>query len=142
MPEALNVLATSPQAAHDACAEAWRVCKALTLAGKTVQIKAGEAEDSKTLEQLRYYFGPLLGAISEQVRTPDRWTEDAWHNLLKRKFLGYEIKKERVAGSKRLHITRRLRSLKDAKQRQMTKYIEEVTAYAITELGVTFEGTP
>jgi hypothetical protein len=132
----LDVIATSPQAAHDACSEAWRVCKELTLAGKPVQITAGEAEDQRSIEQNRYYWGPLLGAVSEQARTPDRWTQEAWHHLFRRMFLGYEIKKELVAGKKRPTIIRRLRSTRDLKVKPFAVYLQKIEAYVSTELGV------
>lgn len=137
--DTLDVVATSPQAAHDAVTESWRIAKALTQAGKTVHIKTGEAEDQRSLAANRYYWGPFLGAISDQVRTPDRWTAEAWHQYGRRKFLGYEIKKELVAGKKKPVVIRRLRSTRDLTEKQFARYIEEYTAYAITELNVVFE---
>lgn len=142
MSETLDVVATSPQAAHDACAEAWRVAKTLTQAGKTVHIKAGEAEDQRSIEANKFYWGPLLGAISDQVRTPERWAPEAWHHLFRRKFLGYSIKKEQVAGKKKPVVIRRLRSTRDLTVKQFATYVEQITAYAVTDLGVAFESTP
>lgn len=135
----VDVLATSPQAAHDAIAEAWRVVKPLTLAGKTVHIQAGEAEDDRSVQQNRYYWGVLLKAISEQVRTPDRWTAEAWHQLMRRQFLGYGIRKQTVAGRKKPVVIRALRSTRDLTVKQFAEYLEKITAYAITELGVALE---
>lgn len=135
----VDVLTRNPKTAHEAVNEAWRVTRALTEDGKTVHIKAGEAEDQRSLEANRYYWGPLLGAISEQVRTPDRWAPEAWHHLMRRKFLGYSITKEQVAGKKKPVVIRRLRSTRDLTEKQFARYIEEITAYAITELGVQLE---
>lgn len=138
----VDVLTRDPKSAHEAVTEAWRVSKALTQAGKTVHIVAKEDEDTRTLEQNRFYFGPLLGQISEQVRTPDRWEPEAWHHLFRRKFLGYSIKKEQVAGKKKPVVIRRLRSTRDLTVKQFAEYVEKITAYAVSELGVVFEESP
>lgn len=137
MPE-LDVIAHNAQSAHEAVTEGWRVAKALTADGKAVHITVKEDEDQRSLQQNRYYFGPFLGAISEQVRTPDRWMPEAWHQLGRRKFLGYEIKKEIVAGKKRPVVIRRLRSTRDLTEKQFARYLEEFTAYATVELHVEF----
>jgi hypothetical protein len=134
----LDVIATSPQAAHDACEEAWRIVKGLTLCGKPVRIVAGEYDRDRSLEQNRFYWGPLLGAISDQVRTPDKWTAEAWHQLFRRQFLGFKIEKQVVAGKKKPVIIRRLRSTRDLTVKQFAEYVEKITAYAVTELGVVF----
>lgn len=140
MSEALNVLATSPQAAHDACAEAWRVCKTLTLAGKPVRIRAGEEEDDRSIEANRWYWGVFLPQVSMQARIDgQRYTVDAWHELGKRTFLGFEVKKVKVAGRKKATVIRRLRSTTDLSVRQFAKYTEEFQAFATTDLGVAFE---
>lgn len=136
---ALDVVATSPQAAHEAVTEAWRVSKELTQAGKPVRITATEDENDRSLEANRFYWSDaFLGAISEQVRTPDRWTKDAWHNLFRRQFLGYSVTKEMVAGKKKPVVIRRLRSTRDLKVKEFATYLEQITAYAVTELHVEF----
>lgn len=139
MSETLDVVATSPKAAHDAVNEAWRVSKKLTEAGKSVHIVAKEDEEDRSLEANRYYWGVLLKTISEQVRTPDRWTPDAWHQLFRRQFLGYGIRKHTVAGKKKPVVIRALRSTRDLTVKQFATYVEQITAYAAVELGVTFE---
>lgn len=140
--EAVDVLAHSPQAAHEAIAEAWRICKGLTLAGKPVRIRAGEEEPDRTLEQNAFYWGVLLKDISEQAKVDGkRYTADAWHELGKRQFLGYAMKKVKVAGRTRATVIRRLRSTTDLTVRQFAKYLEELQAFAATDLGVVFSSS-
>lgn len=135
----VDVLTRDPESAHKAVTAAWQEVKSLTQAGKTVHIKAGEYEDDRTLEQNKFYWSDgFLGAISEQVRTPDRWTKDAWHNLFRRQFLGYSVTKEMVAGKKKPVVIRRLRSTRDLKVKEFATYLEQITAYAVTELHVEF----
>ena len=75
---------------------------------------------------------------AQAVLNGSHWTVDAWHGMFKRVHLGFEIKKEQVAGSKRVRVVRRLRSTKGLKVRAMSVYLEKVMAHAATELGVTF----
>lgn len=139
MSEALDVVATSPKAAHEAVTEAWRVSKALTQAGKPVRIQAGEDEDDRTIQQLRFYWGVLLKEMSEQASIDGvKYTPDMWHGLAKRLHLGYEIVREKVAGRKRPTVYRRLKSVGKLKQKPMAVYLEKVTAWAVTDFGVVF----
>lgn len=139
----VDVLTRDPKSAHEAVTEAWRVSKALTQAGKTVHIVAKEDEDDRSLEANRYYWGVFLPQVSAQARIEgQRYTVDAWHELGKRTFLGFEVKKVRVAGRKKATIIRRLRSTTDLSVRQFAKYQEEFAAFAATELGVVFEESP
>lgn len=134
----MEALAASKEAAHKAASDAYAEAKRLVAEGKQAVISAKEYDADRSLEQNRYYWGPLLGTISEQVRTPDRWTAEAWHQLFRRQFLGYEVKREVVAGKKRPVTIRRLRSTRDLTVKQFATYLEQITAYATTELGVEF----
>jgi hypothetical protein len=137
--QALDIVATTPEGAHKACEEAWRICKELTLAGKRVQIVAREDEDDRSLKQNRYYWGVVLKEISAQARVEgQRYAAEAWHELFKRQFLGYEIKRVKVAGRKRPVVIRRLRSTTTQTVPKFSRYLEQIQAFAVTELSVVF----
>lgn len=125
--------------AHKAATMAYQAAKMSIADGKVVRISALAVEDDRTLQQLRYYWGVVLAEISEQASIEgQRWSADAWHELCKRQFLGYEIKKIQVAGRRRKVVSRRLRSTTGLKVGPMSKYLEKVQAFAATDLGVRF----
>lgn len=139
MTDALDIVANNPVRAHEAVQQAWAMGKALTIAGRKFHITAAEAEDDRTLLQNRYYWRACLQEIAEQASiNGQRWTAEAWHELFKRMFLGYEIKKVRVAGKKRPTIIRRLKSTAKLKVRAMGDYLDKVQAFASTDLSVRF----
>ena len=121
--------------------ELWPWAKSRLIAGGKVTINASTWEDDRTLRQNRFYWsGACLGAIADQAKVAGiRYDAQAWHNLFKRQFLGFEIVKERVAGERRLRVIRRMRSTSTLKLRAMGVYLEQVQAYAATELGVMFD---
>jgi hypothetical protein len=100
----------------------------------------GEDQDDRSLKQNRFYFGVVLKQISEQARVASqRYTAEAWHELGKRQFLGYEVIKVPVAGRKRVQVYRRLRSTTDLTVKQMSEYLDEFIAFAEADLSVVFE---
>jgi hypothetical protein len=136
----MEALATDRESAHRAANYAYRESQRIIAEGKPAVISVVAQENDLYTERLRHYWGVVLKAISEQVRTPDEWSDEAWHNLFKRKFLGYIIEKEVVAGDRRIKVTRRLCGLRDLKRhgRKLAAFVAEVQAYAVTELGVVF----
>lgn len=135
-----QTIARNPVAAHKAMMSAYQnVAKPETIAGNPVEIIVRRAENDRTLQQLKFYWGPCLKEISEQARIGgQKYAAEAWHELFKRQFLGYEIKKVTVAGSKRKRVIRRLRSTTGLKVRGMSKYLDQVQAFAASDLGVMF----
>lgn len=139
MTEAVDIIAANPVLAHAAIQRAWDLSKALTIAGRKVRITAAEAEDDRSIQQNKFYWGPCLKEISEQaVLDGSKWTPDAWHEAFKRVFLGYEIVKVKVAGRKRATVIRRLRSTTGLSVRSMSQYLDEIQAHAASEHGVRF----
>ena len=135
----LDIIATNPIAARKAVEAAWVMGKALTAEGRKFHILAEEAEDDRTILQNRFYWGPCLKEISEQATIEgQRWAPEAWHELGKRMFLGYEIKKVRVAGRKKTTVIRRLKSTTGLSVRKFSVYLEKLQAFAATDLGVHF----
>lgn len=135
----LDVIATTREGAHEAAKEAYRIAQDLIERGKRVRIVSKEDEDDRTLAANRWYWGVVLREISEQARIDGvRYTAEAWHELFKRQFLGFEIKKVAVAGRKKPTIIRRLRSTTTLSIKKFSKYLEQVQSFAVTDLGVTF----
>jgi hypothetical protein len=139
MSETIDRIVRDPIAAHQAALAAYQLCKALTIARRPARITACEYEDDRSLAANRYYWGVVLKEISEQaIICGQRWTADAFHELFKRQFLGYEIKKYTVAGRRKKQVIRRLKSTTGLKIKAFATYIEKIQAFAATELAVTF----
>lgn len=137
MANALQVYAADQAAAHSACRAGWRLAKRLTGEGEGVEIIVRLAEDQRSLRANRFYWGFVLKVIAAQaVIAGQRYTAEAWHELFKRQFLGYEIKKATVAGRRRKMVTRTLRSTTQLSPRSFVKYLDQIVAFAATDLGV------
>lgn len=133
-----RVVATKPDAYAVANA-AYSLAKQLINDGKAARITAELYEEDRTLRQNRYYWGCILKEISEQASIGgQRWSIEAWHELFKRQFLGFEIVKLTVAGRRKKQVIRRLKSTTGLKVRPMARYLDEITAFAVTDLGVRF----
>lgn len=138
--QAVTLLVRTPEEAHQELTRLWRdMLKPLTQQGREFQITVCEAEEDRTVAQNRFYWGVVLKEISEQaVIEGTRWAPNAWHNLFKRTFLGYRIRKEKVAGRKRTHVIRELRSTTDLKVRAWNTYLDKIMAMAVNDLHVQF----
>ena len=125
--------------AHAAIMAGYDHAKMLLGLDKRVRIDVSEAEEDRSVQQNAYYWGPCLAEISEQaVVCGQRWTVDAWHELFKRQFIGYEVKKVKVAGRKKVTVIRRLKSSTDLSVKQFSDYLDKVQAFAAADLGVRF----
>jgi hypothetical protein len=131
---------SSPEQAHEAANEIYqRHLKPAAADGVIMRVDVQEWDDDRSLQQNRFYWGPCLKEISEQARVAGvQYTDEAWHEFFKRQFLGFEIEKVYVAGRKRATIIRRLRSTTKLGVRKFSKYLDQLQAYAATELGVKF----
>ncbi len=142
MSEVLDVVVCTREGAHKVATLAYQRAVALIADGKEVRIRAEEAEDERSLQQNRFYWGVVLKEIAEQaVIDGARWTAEAWHEYGKRTYLGYEIKRIVIAGRKRKAVSRQLRSTTKQSVKRMSKYLDELMAFAVTDLGVRFSET-
>lgn len=137
---ALTIDCLNPVQAHAALTgKVWPALKSMLIAGHRMEVEVRIKEDDRTLQQNKFYWSACLTEISQQARIGgEKYTADAWHQLFKRQFLGYEIKRATVAGSKRKKVTRTLKSTKGLKVRPMSIYLDKVQAFAAGELGVHF----
>lgn len=139
MSEVLDRICQTREQAHQAVTQGYAHAKAILDNGRPARVLVQEHEEDRTAQANRYYWGACLREISEQASiNGQRYTIDAWHELFKRQFLGFEIVKVKVAGRKKPTIIRRLRSSTKLKVRGMSKFIDEVQAFAAAELGVRF----
>ena len=135
----IDRIVRSREAAHAAANDAYRAAQCVLDDGKPVHFLVAEYEQDRTLRANRFYWGFCLREISDQARIGgQRYTVDAWHELFRRQFLGYEIEKVHVAGRKKPVINRRLKSTRKLKVRAFGVYLEQVQSFAATELGVEF----
>ena len=99
----VDVIVTTAEESHRAAVAVHALCKRIAAHGKRARITAVEAEDDRSIRQNRYWWGVVLKEISEQAQVNgQRWAAEAWHELARRQFLGYEIKKVSVAGRRKL----------------------------------------
>lgn len=137
--DSLVRIAATREEAHRAAREAYAMAGPLIDDGKRVRFHVEPHEPDRTLQQNRFYWGPCLRDISQQAMlNGSKWAPEAWHELFRRLFLGYEIKRSKVAGRKRPIVIRRLRSTKDLKVLAFSQYLNELQAFAATEYGVRF----
>jgi hypothetical protein len=98
------------------------------------------AGDDRSLQQNRFYWGVVLPQIADQaVIDGKRYAADAWHELFKRQYLGFEVVKTTVAGRSRKQVIRRLRSTTALSVRRMSQYLDQVIAFGAADLGVQFQ---
>lgn len=132
-------ICTTREAAHAAINAGYAQARVLIALERKVRVTVEEAEDDRSVQQNRYYWGPCLTEISEQAMVGgQRWTVDAWHELFKRQFIGYGIKKVKVAGRKKVTIIRALKSTTELTVRQFSDYLDKLQAFAAADLGVRF----
>ena len=142
MTEPLDVIVSTREGAHRVAKLVYDRARDLIADGKQVRIRAEEAEDTRSLQQSRFYWGVVLAEIAEQARVGgDRWSAEAWHEYGKRTFLGYEFKRITIAGRKRKAVSKQLRSTTRLSVRRMSEYLDKVMAFAVTDLGVVFSET-
>ncbi len=135
----MQIVTTTREGAHHAALAAYEEAKRLIADGKRVVISAAEDEDDRSLQQNRYMWGVVMKETSEQAQIGgQRYTAEAFHELGKRLFLGFEIVKVDVAGRRKKTVIRRLRSTRDLSVKKMSAYLEQFIAWAVTDYGVTF----
>lgn len=132
-------IVSSRDQAHAAANALYAQAKAIVQSGRKARMVCEEQEDDRSVQQNRYYWGVVLAETSQQASIEgQRWAAEAWHELFKRMFLGYEIRKTVVAGRRRKLVTRTLRSTTRLKVRAMGDYLTKVQAFAAGDLGVRF----
>lgn len=135
-----SLILTNPQQAHQMLtAQVWPWVKSMTMAGHKLQLEVKVAEDDRSVQQNRFYWGVVLKSISEQARIGgQKYSADAWHELMKREFLPRRVKKTTVAGRRKKVVSVSIGSTAGLKVKAMAGYLEKVQAFAVSDLGVQF----
>ena len=99
-------------------------------------------DDAKTVQQGRFLWGVVYSEIAHQAVVGGvRYTSEAWHELMKRQFLPRKKVSTQVAGRRRPVVYTTIGTTKGLSVKKMSAFIEQVIAYAVTELGVRFSAT-
>lgn len=133
-------LPANPVDAHKAVVgQVWQQIKALAVAGHATVVEVRTAEDCKTDKQRRYLHGYVLMTIAREARVNgQQFDMRVWKEHLRAEFLGHKTVTHRnpITGKK---VRRRERvSTESLGVKGYAEYIDRVTAYAATELGVEF----
>ena len=140
MTAATFTLSANPIQAHQSLAgPVWQQIKALAMAGHATVVEVRTAEDCKTDKQRKYLHGYVLMTIARQAKVNgQQFDMPTWKEFFRAEFLGAKTVtfKNPITGKK---VRRRQRvSTEDLGVKGYGEYIDRVTAYAATELGVEF----
>lgn len=107
------------------------------LAGRRLAVTVMEAEDALTIEQRGYYHVVLEFIADHAVANGQKFPMPVWKEHFRAKFLGSKRKKYRDPMTGR-HVWRTIRiSTEDLGVKGYGTLIEQVTAFASTDLGLT-----
>jgi hypothetical protein len=135
-------LVTPGQATQAISAQLVPFCRALWQDGERVSLVAQREEDAKTVQQGRFLWGVVYKEMSEQaVICGQKYSAEAWHELMKREHLPRRKKVVRVAGRARPVVTTTIGTTVGLSIKRMSEFIERVIAFAVTDLGVVFSET-
>ena len=114
-------------------------CKSMWEAGHRLHVEVRLHEDTKTDRQRRYYHGVVLKAIAQQARPNGQaYPLAVWKEHFRSEYLGHKTvtTKNPLTGKK---VRRRVRvSTEDLGVKGYSQLIDRVSAFAATELGVSF----
>jgi hypothetical protein len=117
----------------------WPWAKAMLTAGHKLVIRGEEAEDAKSIQQRKYLHGVIFTEMAEQIRPNGQsFQMKVWKEHCREKFLGsrWVVRVDPLTGKKRRRKERV--SSEDLGIRAYGAYIEQCTAYAVTEFGCEF----
>lgn len=104
---------------------------AMAAQGKPLAVTVAEHKDKRHAQQNRLYWA-LLRQVSEQAMVDGRrYSDEVWHEQFKRVLIGLV---DLPGGANAGESTTKLNVS------EFAEYVNKVTAYAATELGVIFEG--
>lgn len=124
--------------------EAWKALTAFVAGnaracierGKPLRVIVTEEGRRRTLEQNRFFHGPVLDAITEQAWWDGRrYPKEFWKEYFRRRYL---LKDEHTTPDG--EIVPIYWSTADLNVQQMTEFLEKVQAEAAGEWGVQFDG--
>ncbi len=133
------IVCHDPQQAHQVLSESfWPWLKAMTAAGHKIVVRGEEYENELSDRQRGYLHGVVLTQIAQQARANgQQFPMPVWKEHFRQMFLGSKKKTftNPLTGKKTRRLVRV--STEDLGVRAYARYIDQVTAFAATELGVT-----
>ncbi len=117
----------------------WPWAKAMLIAGHKIVVKGEEAEDAKSDKQRRYYHGVVLTEIARHANANgQKFPMAVWKEHFRETLLGHKwvTNIDPTTGKKKRRKVRI--STEDLGVRKYSELIEQVTAFAVTDLGLTF----
>jgi hypothetical protein len=136
----LEIILSSPNQAHTAIKSAWEYAKPQLFGGRKLVMRIVDHEEAKTAQQRKYIHGYIYLEISKQaVVGGQKFNLATWKEHFRSVFLGDEVVE--VLNPMTGVITKQAVrvSTESLGVRGYNKLIEQVTAFATTELGVRFD---
>ena len=114
-------------------------CKNQWMAGHRLEVELRLHEDAKTDRQRRYYHGVVLKSIASQAKPNGQGFPLAvWKEHFRKEYLGFKtVTTTNPLTGKKSRQRKRI-STEDLGVRAYSDLIDRVSAFAATELGVTF----
>lgn len=138
MPTEINLI--EPVQAHKALQTIWGIAKNNLVAGRKQVLTLADYEDSMTTKQRRFYHGYILTEIANQASVSGKkYPMATWKEHFRNEFLGDEVVTETnpLTGVETKKVVRK--STEKLGVKGYNSLIEQVTAFAVTELGVNFD---
>lgn len=142
----------------------WTHCEAMLANGEQVQLSVGPALMPITHAQRKFFHGPVLRQISEQVELPifdahgvdtgrrTRYVIKTWKRFFKERFLGFKwttedkFVQDKVTGqwrpSKKKTPVKELISTETLGPARYSKFIDKIIDHAVIEFNVEFVFKP
>ena len=117
------------------CMEQWRD-------GRRLELELRLHEDAKTDRQRAYYHGVVLKTIAQQARpNGQQYPLAVWKEHFRKEYLGFKTLTHKNPLTGKKTRTRVRVSTEDLGVKGYSQLIDRVSAFAATELGVTFPAT-
>ena len=136
----IEVNLNEPIQAQKAFAEMWLTAKALLISGRKQVLTLTDFQDKLSAKQRKFYHGFILNEIAKQAGIDGRrYGLEIWKEWFRDKYLGDEVVTEinPMTGIETKR-TRRV-STESLNVKGYNELIDQVTAYAVTELNVIFD---
>lgn len=128
---------SSPQVWQAACAFVKANAKAAIDANEPLRLILTTAEQKRRAEQNAFYWSAVIAAIADQAWVNRRkFDKDVWHEHVAGMFCPKVECTNPITGE----VFSRRKSTTEMGVKEFARYVEQVQAYAASELGVVFEG--
>ena len=139
MAEYVSEVLRNPVQAHKVFESAWRLAKPLTIAGKCLVFTLVDADEPIRIKQRGYYHKIVLGEIAQKATiNGEKFNMATWKEHFRRKHLPDKRKRTKDPITGKSMTIRVRQSTENLGVKKYAQLIEMVTAYAVTDLGVTF----